>query len=127
MTTAIRRPPGRYDEPTRLPRPVLLALAALGALALLALTYLAWDRTTGGRTHASVLGYRVVDDHAIEVRFEVAKNHAATVVCALRARDRDGVLVGSEDVTVGPGNGVVTHRLTTSSRAAVAEVTGCST
>jgi hypothetical protein len=95
-------------------------------VALLAFSYVAWDRVSAGRTSVSVLGYVVVDDHALDVRFRVVKDRSATVVCAVRARDRDGAEVGSEDVTVGPGESVVTHRLSTVHRAAIGEVTGCS-
>ena len=124
--TAPRRPPGRYDEPRRLPRWLTVSLAGLLGVGLLAFSWFAYDRATGGRTRFVVLGYEVVDDHAVEVRFEVTKAKDATVVCEVRARDRDGVEVGNEDVTVGPGQAVVTHRLTTARRAATGEVTGCS-
>jgi hypothetical protein len=123
---AFRRPPGRYDEARRTPRWLTLVGAAVLGIALLAFSYAAWQRTSAGRTSVTVLGYHVVDDHAVDVRFEVSKGAGTTVVCAVRARDRDGVEVGSEDVTVGPGSTVVTHRLTTSRRAATGEVTGCS-
>ena len=103
-----------------------MTLAALLGVGLLAFSYAAWDRASSGRTRVTVLGYRVIDDHAVEVRFEVGKDRDATVVCEVRARDRDGVEVGNEDVTVGSGAEVVTHRLTTSRRAATGEVTGCS-
>ena len=124
--TTVRRPPGRYDEPRRYPRWLTVTLAAVLGAALLAFAYVAWDRATSGRTRFTVLGYDVIDDHAVEVRFEVTKGADATVVCEVRARDRDGVEVGSEDVTVGPGSTVVTHRLATVRRAATGEVTGCS-
>ena len=127
MTSPLRRPPGRYDEPRRLPRPLAYALAGLLGVALLAFSYWAWDRASSGRTRVTVLGYEVVDEHAVDVRFEVTKDATATVVCEVRARDRDGAEVGSEDVTVGPGKTVVTWRLTTVRRAATGEVTGCST
>jgi hypothetical protein len=102
-------------------------LAGLLGAALLAFSYWAWDRASSGRTRVSVLAYEVLDDHAVEVRFEVFKDADATVVCEVRARARDGAEVGSEDVTVGPGKKVVTYRLTTARRAATGEVTGCST
>ena len=127
MTSAIRRPEGRYDEPRRLPLPLAYALAGVLGVALLAFSWFAYDRASSGRTRVSVLGYQVVDDRTVEVRFEVSKEAGATVVCEVRARDRDGAEVGSKDVTVGPGQSVVTYRLTTSRRAATGEVTGCST
>ena len=124
--TSPRRPPGRYDEPRRYPRSLTVAVAALLGIGLLAFSYAAWRHTSSGRTGVTVLGYDVVDDHVVEVRFEVRKAGTSAVVCVVRARDRDGVEVGSEDVRVGPDVAVVTHRLTTTRRAASGEVTGCS-
>jgi hypothetical protein len=126
MTTAIRRPEGRYDEPRRLPRPLAYALGGLLALLVLLGTFLAWQRSSAHRTSASVLSYRVVDDHSVEIRFDVAKSTESTVVCALRAVASDGAEVGKKDVTVGPGPRVITAVVQTSRRAAVGQVTGCS-
>ena len=126
MTSAIRRPEGRYDEPRRLPRPLAYALAgAVGVLVLLG-TFLAWQRSSAHRSSASVISYRAVDDHHLEIRFDVAKDAGSTVVCALRAVASDGAEVGKKDVTVGPGPRVVTATVPTSRLAAVGEVVGCS-
>jgi hypothetical protein len=124
--TSPRRPPGRYDEPRRYPRSLTVSLAVLLGVGLVAFSYAAWHHTTSGRTDVSVLGYVVVDDHEVQVRFEVRKPGRSTVVCQVRARDRDGVEVGKEDVSVGPGVTVVSFRLTTARRATAGEVTGCS-
>ena len=126
MTSTIRRPQGRYDEPRRLPRPLAYALAGVLAVLVLLGTFLAWQRSSAHRSSASVISYRVVDDHTVEIRFDVAKDEGATVVCALRAVGSDGAEVGKKDVTVGPGPRVVTATVTTSRRAAVGEVVGCS-
>jgi hypothetical protein len=126
MTSTIRRPEGRYDEPHRLPRPLGYALAGLLGVLVLLGTFLAWERSSAHRTSASVLSYRVVDDHSVEIRFDVAKSVDSTVVCALRAVASDGAEVGKKDVTVGPGPRVVTAVVTTSRRTAVGQVTGCS-
>ncbi|MGZ6793333.1 MAG: DUF4307 domain-containing protein [Mycobacteriales bacterium] len=128
--TTVRRPPGRYDERRSLPRPVLLALASLGVLALLAFAYFGYSRFSTGRTGFGLLGYQVLSDTSAEVTFEVDKPLTDTVVCAVVARDRDQVTVGTQDVTVGPGDrdpAQVTTRLTTTARAATVDVTSCST
>jgi hypothetical protein len=124
--TGPRRPPGRYDEPRRYPRWLRLGLAAVLGLALLAFSYAAWHHISAGRTTFTVLGYDVVDDHSVQVRFEVHKKGTTSVVCEVRARDRDGVEVGKQDVSVGVGVTEVSHRLATTHRAATGEVTGCS-
>jgi hypothetical protein len=99
--------------------------AGLLLVALALASYAAWHRAAA-RTTASLRGYHVVDDHAVEVRFEVHRRHDAQVVCAVRATDRTGAQVGTADVTVAAGVTTVRHVLSTSARAAAAQVTGCS-
>jgi hypothetical protein len=108
---------------------VLIAGAAVLAALLLGATYLAFDRFTSTRTSVGLLGYGVLSDHAVEVRFEVHKDRNATVVCLVRARDRDGAEVGNAPVTVGPSSAdpvVTVYTLTTTRRASTGEVTACS-
>jgi hypothetical protein len=127
--TNLRRPPGRYDEPLQLPRAVLVTGASLLGLLLLVLTYLAFDRYTSARTTFGLLGYRVVSDTEVEVRFEVRKALGDTVMCALVARDADKRTVGTSDVTVGPAERdpvAVTERFTTTARASTVDVVSCS-
>jgi hypothetical protein len=127
-TSAFRRPPGRYDDRRPLPKPAVVALLAGLGVALLIGTYAAWDRYSSGRVPFSVLGYEVLSDQAVEVRFEVHKAPSSTVTCLVRARGRDGGFVASEQVEVGPsqsGPVRVTHRLTTSARAVNGEVARC--
>ncbi len=124
----LRRPPGRYDDPLALPRPVLVAGAVLLGLLLLGLAYVGYDRFGGSRVSYGVLGFHVLSDQVVEVRFEVRKSPSATVVCLVRAREKGGTEVGSEAVTVGPsptGQVVMVHRLATSRLATTGEVTGC--
>ncbi|MCW2500136.1 MAG: hypothetical protein JWN87_1812 [Frankiales bacterium] len=126
--TLPRRPPGRYDEARTLPRPVKLGGAAVLGLLLLALTVAAYLRFAGDGTRFGTVGYRVLSDTAIEVRFQVSKDPAATVDCLVRARDRDGAEVGSEKVRLGPGGSgelVKAQRVATTHRAATGEVTKC--
>jgi uncharacterized protein (DUF58 family) len=103
--------------------------AALLALLLLGATYLSFNRFMSARTSVDVLGYGVLSDHAVEVRFQVHKDRAANVMCVVRARDSNGAEVGRAPVTVGPSSTdpvVVVHTLTTTRRASTGEVTGCS-
>jgi len=127
-TYALRRPPGRYDERRVLPRPLVWAVLGALGLALLVGTYAAWDRYSAGRVPFSVLGYSVVDDSTVEIRFEVHKAPSSSVTCLLRALGEDKAVVGSEQVVVGPSDAGpvrVTHRLTTSARAVAGEVARC--
>jgi hypothetical protein len=128
-TSPLRRPAGRYDERQPLPRAVLVFLGVLGALALVAFAYLAYDRYSSNRTTFGVVGFTVLDDHRVQLSFEVNKPLDATVVCSLVARDRNHVSVGKTDVTVGPADrdpAQVTERFETTSRATSVDVTSCS-
>ena len=131
MTTpasTLRRPPGRYDEPRTLPRPVLVGGAVVLLLLLLAGSYLAFDRFSGSTVRFGLLGYRVVDDRTVDVSFEVHKGADETVRCLVSARDRDNTEVGSAEVVLGPSrtNPVQkVQRLTTTRRAATGEVVRC--
>ncbi|MGB8651327.1 MAG: DUF4307 domain-containing protein [Mycobacteriales bacterium] len=128
MTTP-RRPPGRYDERRPVPRGVLIVGAAVLGLLLVGLAYTGYSRfARNDQPTWTTIGYTVVDDTAVDVRFEVRKALTATVECLVQARDRDGVQVASDLVRVGPSDrGTVTtvHRLATPRRAVIGEITGC--
>ncbi len=127
--TTFSRPPGRYDEPRTLPRPLLLGGAGVLVLLLVVASYLAYQRFAGDRVRFGTVAYRVIDASAVEVTFEVRKPVTESVTCALQARDRDNTVVGRETVTVGPSDReavLTTRRVSTSGRAATGEVVGCS-
>jgi hypothetical protein len=129
-TSPLKRPAGRYDERQPLPRPVLVFLSAVGALTLIGLSYLAYDHYSSNRTTFGVLGFTVLDDHRVELTFEVNKPLSATVLCSLVAFDRDHRSVGKTDVTVGPADhdpAQVTQRFVTTARATSVDVTSCGT
>ena len=111
MTTpsGLRRPPGRYDEPRTLPRPVLLGGAALLVAVLTVFSVVAYRHYAQGRTPFRNVDYEVQSDTRVLVRFEVVKDAGKTVRCLLQARDRNNAEVGSLVATVGPdGSGTVT-------------------
>jgi hypothetical protein len=129
MTTppALRRPPGRYDEPRQLPRPVLLGGVALLVAALVGFAFVGWRHYATSRTPFTNLGYTATDS-AVVVRFQVVKDAGKTVQCLLQARDRDNAEVGSLVTTIGPdGSGTLTRAVTvpTSRRAVAGEVLSC--
>ena len=128
MTTP-RRPLGRYDEPTTVSRGVLITGAVVGGVALLVFAWFGYSRFSSGRAQYGVTGYHVVDNRSVEIRFEVHKDLRSTVTCALVARDRNNATVGGKDVVVGPGEREtvqVTELLSTTARAATADVSSCS-
>lgn len=128
--TAPRRPPGRYDERRVLParRLLLLGGCTIGLVALVA-AYVLFTRYTGRTATAAVLGFTIVSETRVDVRFEVSKPASATTYCVVRARSRDGAQVGAAAVRVGPASrGTIrqTYQLVTTSRANTGEVDGCS-
>jgi hypothetical protein len=125
MAETLRRPPGRYDEP-RYPAWLLPAMGGVLAAVLVSLLLLSWVSTSGRRTPSTLKGFDVVSDEAVDVRFEVRKSDGDSVVCALRALDSKGAVVGTEDVVVPVGQHEVEHRLATTARAYAAQVVGCS-
>jgi hypothetical protein len=128
-TSPLKRPAGRYDERQPLPRPVLVFLGTLGALALVAFAWFAYDHYSTNRTTFGVLGFAIVDDQRVELTFEVSKPVTDTVVCALVAYDNNHQSVGKTDVTVGPADhdpARVTQRFATTSRASTVDVASCS-
>jgi uncharacterized protein (DUF58 family) len=122
------RPPGRYDDPRTTPRWAVALLASMLGAALLAATVLAWHRSSEAKVPYTVLGYTVVDDSTVEVRFEVHADAGSTATCLVQARDRDGRVVAVRKLTVGPsvsGTTQATTVLSTTGRAATGEVTAC--
>lgn len=133
MTTPaspLKRPPGRYDEPAALSKPVLATVAVVAALVLLTFSYFAYNNYTANRTTFGVLSFQVLNDHEVELTFEVNKDLNQSVTCALVAMDSSHNTVGKQDVVVGPADhdpARDTERFATSARATNVDVTSCST
>jgi len=128
MTPTTRRPEGRYDERRPLPRRATAALAAVGGVLLLLLVVVAFQRFGPSSVHGQLLGYEVVDDRTVVVRFEVTTDPGTTATCVLLALARDMSEVASEDVRVGPTleeRVVLTRTLTTTRRAVAAKLVTC--
>lgn len=128
MTTPLRRPEGRYDEPRRLPRQLVAVLAVLLGLLLLTGTYAAYRTFAGRSTHATLLAYDVRSDREVVVRLEVRYDRSKDARCEVVAYDRDHLTVGHRTVTLTAGLAsptLSTVTLATSARAVAVEVTGC--
>ena len=125
MPETLRRPPGRYDEPKH-PSWLLPLLGGTLAGSLVIVLFWTWSNASDRRTPSTLKGFEVVSDEAVEIRFEVHKADDVTVTCALKALDRVGAVVGTEDVVVPAGKDEVEHRLATSARASAVQVVGCS-
>lgn len=118
----------RYARPSGLSRRTRIALAVAGVLALTgAVSYIGLKQATPPLT-ATVLGYQVASDHAVDVRFQVDNRESSKPAsCTVRARDYGGNEVGRLDVPVPAGRQtqVLSATIRTSSRAISGEVLDC--
>jgi len=75
----------------------------------------------------TLLGYEVTSDRAVEVRFEVWRRPGVTAQCVVRARNAEGVEVGSRLIIIPAGERRVvrTEVLETRSRAVSGELKDC--
>ena len=118
----------RYARPSGLSGRTRIALAVAGVLALTgAVSYIGLKQATPALT-ATVLGYQVASDHAVDVRFQVDNRESSKPAsCTVRARDYGGNEVGRLDVPVPAGKQtqVLSATIRTSSRAISGEVLDC--
>ena len=109
-------------------RPVPLVLAAATGAVSLGVAGLLYARFGSPDVSYGPRRYVVESDTRVLVEFEVAKDPAASAVCTVRARDATGAEAGIALVRVGPApqrTVRVVRELTTTARAVVGEVTGC--
>jgi hypothetical protein len=118
----------RYQRPGRLSKRGRAVLGGAGVLVLTGVVgWFALQNSTPQLT-ATVLGYSVTSDRAVDVRFQVDKSSAAkSAVCTLRARASSGEEVGRVDVPVPAGEKrqVITATVKTSGRAINGDVVEC--
>lgn len=127
------RPPGRYDESSRLGAritAVVLGLLFVGLLAAIATTL--YSRYGSQQVRAQTVGFSVLSEDEVRVDLEVRKSEDTRAYCYVRARGEDGAEVGREAVVVdatGSGGEVVrvSHVLTTTALAVTGEAGRCST
>ena len=131
-TAARRRPPGRYDEPSRLGgRLTAVVLGLLLLAVLVAAAFTVYARFAVQRAEPSVVDFQVLSDDEVRIDVQVRKPEGAAAYCLLRARGADGAEVGREVVEVaapGDPSAVVRreHDLPTRERAVTGEAVACS-
>jgi Domain of unknown function (DUF4307) len=121
-------PPGRYGrrrEPRRHGRLVaaLILLAVLVAGAALAVRL--YQQYGDPAYDPRVIRYTDVTDSGITITFRANAPSDTGAVCLVRARGRDGAVVGHADVPVPAGQPEVTYRLPTTARPVTGEVVRC--
>ena len=98
---ARRRPPGRYDEPSRaVPRAAAVLLTVLFLALMVALAWTLYQRYGVDDVPVRPTGFEVLGDDAVRVEFEVTPPDGGTAWCLVRARDEGGAEVGREFVRV---------------------------
>jgi hypothetical protein len=129
---APRRPPGRYDEPSRLgARTVAVLLGVLFLAFAVAITWWLYQRFGTDRVAVQVRTFSVLGDDRVRVEFDVTPPDGVTTWCLVRARNAAGEEVGREFVRVPPpddagGRSVrVRHVLPTTDRPVTGEVQRC--
>ncbi|MFR9750948.1 DUF4307 domain-containing protein [Nocardia sp. 004] len=117
--------PDRYgtrQAPRR--RWIAPALGALVVLAGFGVAYLGFQKYGPKDIEAEQLGYTVVDDSTMTIRFKVTRaDPAQQVVCFVRAMARDGSELGRREVLIEPSDSTAVQ-LTTVVRASARPVSG---
>jgi fermentation-respiration switch protein FrsA (DUF1100 family) len=114
----------RYAAPPAWRRPVTIAGVVL--VALVASAWLAWAafEESTPKVESQLIGFSVVDDHAVTARVDVRLSSGATgVSCTVDALASDHTIVGELHFRPTSGTNEVTVR--TERRATAAEVPGC--
>ena len=110
----------------RTSRGLLVVVATVVVVFLAVIGVITWRMATPG-AQASLVGFTVVDEHRVDVTFDVRRDAGVATVCVLRAQGSSHADVGYATLTVTPGRADVraTYPLATSSLATTAEVLGC--
>jgi hypothetical protein len=130
-TPVRRRPPGRYDEPSRTAARALAVLLSVLFLGLLvAIGLLLFTRFGTAQIALQQRGFQVLSDDAVRVDFTATPPEGETVYCLVRARRADGAEVGARFVPVRHPQGrsrpvELSHTLDTTDRAVTGEVPRC--
>ena len=130
-TAPVRRPAGRYDQPSLVgQRALAVLLGALFVGLVAAVFFLLYARFGQDEVRGQVLSYDVQSDRQVVIDVEVTKKSGTKAYCVIRARNRSGTEVGREvavlDAAGTPAQTVRgTFRLATTARAVTGELAGC--
>jgi len=114
----------RYAAPPAWRRPLTIAVVVV--VAVVGLAWLAWVALEAShpKVESELIGFDVVDDHAVTVRVDVRLSSGATgASCTIEALASDHSIVGEVHFTPTPGTNEVTVR--TERGATAVDVPGC--
>jgi Domain of unknown function (DUF4307) len=125
-------PPGRYGRrraPRRPRRWLAVLLATLVAVASGGIGYRLYKQYGDKEYTPLILSETERTEDHVTIRFQVrSRSGREPAVCRVRARARDGLVVGASDVPVAAGRRVTrTFTLPTSERAFVVDIATCRT
>lgn len=105
---------------------MIICVTIIAAAALTGLLWIALYQANPP-VRGTLLGYEVTSDRAVEVRFELWRRPGITAQCVVRARNAEGVEVGSRLIIIPAGERRVirTEVLETRSRAVSGELKDC--
>ncbi|MBB3036026.1 DUF4307 domain-containing protein [Hoyosella altamirensis] len=133
MSTSRPAPLGRYPSARsgrRMPRWAVVALATVFATVLGVVVYLGYRPLVSAPITAERLGYEILDESTLKIRFKVTRDEPGQeVVCVVRARSRDGSETGRREIYVPPSDSdavEVTTHIVTSQPPGMGDVYGCS-
>jgi undecaprenyl pyrophosphate phosphatase UppP len=126
-------PPGRYGrrrDPARQSRRRWIAwlLATVVVLAGVGIAVKLYHQYTQAPYQVRIITVTNLTDSGVTVTFEVKKPAGEAAICTVQAHTRDGVRVGTAQVTVSasaPQTSRVTYTLATTQRPMTGEVPGC--
>jgi len=128
----IERPAARYGRQPLSRRTRRLIAAGLTILIVLigvGVAVVGFQRLGGGDVKGELRGYRIVDDHTVEVTIAVTRDDPARpAVCIVRGRSLDGGETGRREILVPPSSEPtvqVTTVVKTSRPPVVGDVYGC--
>jgi Domain of unknown function (DUF4307) len=102
---------------------MLALLAVVAATSVLAIRL--YQQYGDPTYEPQVITYTDITDRQIVINFRVRLPEGTGAVCAVRARARDGSVVGRAEVPVPAGSPVISYRLETSARPFIGEVLRC--
>lgn len=119
----------RYGR-TRSPASRRLTWVIVGVVAVAATGLLGWSTVSNAinSVDADATGFDVVDEHSVEVRFQVSIRPDTEVACALEAQDPDHGIVGFKVVELAPSTDhtrTLTERIPTTAEATTGFVRSC--
>ena len=129
MTAPPGLPEGRYGSARRRPRWAGTMLLAVGLLVGVAVAVVAYRNLGSAPIDGERLGFTLLDDSSIEVRFAVSRDDPSrAAVCLVRARSLDGEETGRKEVYIPPGaeRVMLTTVVRTSRPPVTGDVYGCS-